>query len=161
MRVLAVLMCGLMLAGVSAQEKKAGEKKLDKKEEKKRLGKPDADLEGVWKVVSVEVEGKPWPAEKIKAMQVAFEGDQVTVTRAKKILGQGRYGADPAQEPAHLDYRESGDVYSVYDTGIYELEDDTLRWCTTADRKKRPAKFDSKEGMLLVLKKQSKVKSEK
>ena len=78
---------------------------------------------------------------------------ELTIQRGKKTLGQGRFTLDPAQKPAHLDYRESADVYSVYDAGIYELENDTLRWCTTADRKKRPVKFDSKEGMLLVLKK--------
>ena len=161
MRTVSILLVTLLLGGAftQAQEKKdkSADKKEDKKEEKKPVIKKDpTPLEGQWSVVSLEYEGKPAPAEKLKGMHLLFEGNQLTIKRGGKIIGQGTFTLDPKQTPAALDYLEARDVYSPYDAGIYLLEGNTLKLCTTADRKKRPTDFDSKQGQVVMLKKATK-----
>ena len=85
-----------------------------------------------------------------------FKGNKLTIHRGKKIIGQGIITLDPAKMPALWDYLEAKDVYSPYDAGIYLLEGDTLKLCTSADRTKRPSDFDSKQGQVIVLKKEKK-----
>jgi len=161
MRAIAVLVCAFSLTTVVDQAtgpKKDPDKKEDKKDDKKDDKKPPpktepTELEGVWTVVSLEYDGKKTADEKLKGLQVIFQGDQLTVKRDKKILGKGSFTLDPKQEPAAIDYREGKDVFSPYDTGIYLLEGDELKWCHTADRNKRPKEFDSKQGAVVVLKK--------
>ena len=161
MRTASILLLTFLLgaAFTQAQEKKdkSADKKEDKKEEKKPVIKKDpTPLEGQWSVVSLEYEGKPAQAEKLKGMHLLFEGNQLTIKRGGKIIGQGTFTLDPKQTPPALDYQEAKDVYSPYDAGIYLLEGNTLKLCTTADRKKRPTDFDSKQGQVVVLKKATK-----
>jgi uncharacterized protein (TIGR03067 family) len=161
MRTAVLLIFSVLLGTAIAQgqdkKDKAADKKEDKKEEKKPVIKKDpTPLEGQWSVVSLEYEGKPAPAEKLKGMHMLFEGNQLTIKRGGKIVGQGTFTLDPKQKPAALDYQEAKDVYSPYDAGIYLLEDNTLKLCTTADRKKRPTDFDSQQGQVVLLKKTTK-----
>jgi uncharacterized protein (TIGR03067 family) len=180
MRILAILACGFMLTAAFAQDngpKKDPDKKEDKKDDKKDPDKKDDKkddkdkkpppkteptiLEGVWTVVSMEYDGKKTADDKLKGMQVTFQGDQLTVKQGKKILGKGSFTLDAKKEPAAIDYREGKDVFSAYDTGIFALDGDDLKWCHTADRKNRPKEFDSKQGMVVVLKKDKESKKEK
>ena len=161
MRTILALTLSLLFAAASTQgqdkKDKAADKKEDKKEEKKPVIKKDATpLEGQWNVMSLEYDGKSAPAEKLKGMHMYFEGNQLTIKRGGKILGQGIFTLDATQKPAVIDYEEAKNVFSPYDTGIYVLEGSTLKLCTTADRKKRPTDFDSKQGQVIVLKKAKK-----
>lgn len=92
------------------------------------------------------------------------KGHKLTITDTKiagvqnetRDLGEGTFVVDKSQTPWHLDAtalkgRDKGSVY----TGIYEIKDDTLRWCVATPGKDRPTKFDTKGSQfLLVLKKQ-------
>jgi uncharacterized protein (TIGR03067 family) len=115
-------------------------------------GKDLKSLEGTWTVVSMESEGKPIPEKVFKGRQMIFKGDQLTIKQGKKILGTGTIKVNFGQVPYSIDYREAKDIYSPYDAGIMQIEGDTMKYCTTAERGKRPDKFDSKLGWLFVLK---------
>jgi uncharacterized protein (TIGR03067 family) len=161
MRTAFLLIFSLILGATVAQGQDKKDKGADKKEEKKEEKKPvitkdPTPLEGRWSVVSLEYQGKPTPAEKLKGFSMLFEGNQLTIKRGDKIIGQGTFTLDPKQKPATIDYQEAKDVFSPYDTGIYLLEGNTLKLCTTADRKNRPGDFDSKQGQVVVLKKATK-----
>jgi uncharacterized protein (TIGR03067 family) len=113
-------------------------------------------LEGTWTVTSWEKDGKPAPDKAFKDMRMIFAKDTLTIKQGKKTLGMGTFKINAGQKPHAIDYKESKDITSVYDVGIFEIEGDTMKYCTTADAKKRPTKFDSKLGWLFVLKKDKK-----
>lgn len=110
-------------------------------------------LQGTWTVVTFEKEGKPVPEKELKGMQWVFAGDKLAINRGKKVLASGTFKLLPGQTPSVIDYREGPDITSPYDAMIYQIEGETLKVCTSADRKKRPSKFESKEAWLFVLKK--------
>jgi uncharacterized protein (TIGR03067 family) len=141
-----------------AQDKK--EQKKDDKDKKDDKGKKDEPkkgeatvLEGTWSVVSMEYGDKKMEGDKVKGMVLVFEGNQLTIKRGAKTIGKGTFTLDGAQKPAHMDYREGKDITSGWDTAIFHVDGGALRLCTTADRKKRPTDFDSKQGQVVVLKK--------
>jgi uncharacterized protein (TIGR03067 family) len=113
-------------------------------------------LEGTWNVVSWERDGKPAPAKELKGMYMIFAKDTLTIKQGKKTLGMGTFKVNTGQKPHAIDYKEGKDIISVYDVGIFQIDGDTMKYCTTADVKKRPTKFDSKQGWLFVLKKEKK-----
>ena len=113
-------------------------------------------MEGTWTVVSWEKDGKPAPDKSFKGMHMIFAKDTLTIMHGKKALGNGTFKVAAGQKPHAIDYKEGKDITSVYDVGIFEIEGDTMKYCTTADAKKRPTKFDSKLGWLFVLKKEKK-----
>lgn len=110
-------------------------------------------LSGTWAVVSFEKEGKPTAEKAFKGMHWEFTADKLVITHGKKTIAVGTLKLSTGQAPAVWDFREGKDIRSPYDSAIYEIEGDTLKVCTTADRKKRPAKFESKDAWLFVLKK--------
>jgi uncharacterized protein (TIGR03067 family) len=143
-----------------SQDKKDDKKeeKKDKKDDKKtvEIKKDPTVLEGTWSVESIEYDGKTADMKKIKDMQFVFQGNQLTVKKGKKVTGQGTFTLDPKAKPATIDYEEGKEIFSPYDTGIFEVKGSNLKLCTTADRKKRPTAFDSKQGQVIVLKKAKK-----
>jgi uncharacterized protein (TIGR03067 family) len=96
--------------------------------------KGPADLQGCWKLVSVEADGKP--ADPLGGGQPRWvvKGDAVSYGGAELA----RLTADPAASPRALDLKfVSPD--RVYE-GVYAVEKDTLRVCLNgrADAKDRP-----------------------
>lgn len=114
------------------------------------------NLEGTWTVTAWEKDGKPTPDKSFKGMHMVFAKDTLTIKQGKKTLGMGTFKIAAGQKPHAIDYKESKEITSVYDVGIFEIDGDTMKYCTTADAKKRPTKFDSKMGWLFVLKKEKK-----
>jgi uncharacterized protein (TIGR03067 family) len=113
-------------------------------------------IEGTWTVVSWEKDGKPAPDKAFKDMHLIFAKDTLTIKQGKKTLGTGTFKISVSQKPHAIDYTEGKDITSVYDAGIFRIDGDTMKYCTTADSKKRPNKFDSKLGWLFELKRQKK-----
>ena len=113
-------------------------------------------MEGTWTVVSWEKDGKPAPEKAFNGMHMIFAKDTLTIKQGKKTLGMGTFKVGAGQKPHAINYTEGKDITSVYDVGIFQIEGDTMKYCTTADAKKRPTKFDSKQGWLFELKKANK-----
>jgi uncharacterized protein (TIGR03067 family) len=114
--------------------------------------KEAAKLEGVWTVVSMERDGKASPEKTIKGMMFVFKGNHLVIKKGRREIGAGTIKINTSSSPHSVDYREGKDIISPYDCAIFQIDDSTLKWCTTADRSKRPTAFDSKQGLLFVLK---------
>jgi len=120
-------------------------------------GKSDLDaLQGVWRVVSGEMQGQPLPAEEIKEMngQLTIKGNNVT-WKSSKDEDTGTITLDPAKKPKHIDItaKNLGNGKTV--KGIYELNGDEFKVCMDPDSSERPSDFKTKEGsgaMVLVFK---------
>lgn len=123
-------------------------------------------LQGTWVVVSAEMKGQPF--EVLKGSKIVFSGETVTF-KAKEQEGKGTFAIDPAAKPRAIDLSKSGeDGKKETDAGVYQLDGDELKLCLGGVKKqrtfpdgkedstgsKRPTGFDSRQGVLLILKRE-------
>lgn len=124
-KVLSTIACLALLAGNSSA----------------RADDPPAELQGCWKLVSVEIEGEMGPP--------IGRGEPRWVIKGNKVFYGGEEAlqltADPSTSPRVLDLKFS-DPNRVYE-GIYAVEKDTLKVCLNgrADAKDRPGSFSTKD----------------
>jgi uncharacterized protein (TIGR03067 family) len=111
--------------------------------------KDKEQLQGTWRPVSAEQEGKAQPDAKEHLL--TFEGDTFTIKRGDQLFVKGTFTLDPSKTPKVIDMkvtegrREEDKGKEV--RGIYELDKDTLKWCTAEPGgKDRPKEFAAKEG---------------
>jgi uncharacterized protein (TIGR03067 family) len=137
----------------------------DKKED---LSKKDLnELQGEWVGVSAEVRGRPVPAELVKDSRMTVQGNKMTFRSGGKTT-ESIFTLDPAKNPKEIDFT-SKDKNGTKTRAIYFLEGDQLKLCIAWATKKvfgkdndkleegkRPTKFDSNQGGLLILKRHKK-----
>ena len=65
---------------------------------------PTAKLDGTWRAVAAERDGKP--ATDVIGHRLTFAGGKFTITRGRdgKTLYAGTYKTDPAKRPAQIDF---------------------------------------------------------
>ena len=103
-------------------------------------------LQGVWKVVSVERNGKPAPNDDIKEGTVFIQGNRFIIQTMDKHQDK-EYGLDPAQRPKGIDLRNrEGRGRDKLVRGIYLLERDRLKLCLGDAGQERPEKFSTEPG---------------
>ncbi len=118
-----------------------------------------AKLDGVWIVTSAEMPGVSLDA--MKGTKFAFADGKVTTPDGV----EAPFSVDASKDPKWINLPTPAKLMAQ---GIYQLDGDTLQWCTAIPQKKklpagkegmvpgpRPKKFDAAEGVLVVLKKQS------
>jgi uncharacterized protein (TIGR03067 family) len=119
-------------------------------------------LQGVWRVASVEEDGKAAPADDVKNITVTFEKDTFTMKEGDKVTLRGTFKLDPAAKPKGIDMTITeagkGEHTPKKMLGVYEWSKDGLRWCVAMpDAKERPKALETKEGdgqTLLTLKRE-------
>ena len=126
------LLASALAAGVSAQDP----------------GKDDLKrLEGTWRMVSGEADGKKAPEEELKKIKVIFKGDAYTVMSDGRVEEKGTQKLDPTKKPKTIDYTMTeGPTKGKTHLGIYELDGDTVKFCFAAPGGDRPTDFTAKEG---------------
>jgi uncharacterized protein (TIGR03067 family) len=141
-------LASMALAGVAADEPKAGEKAAVKQ------------LQGVWRPESVIESGRRLTGtdlETYKGMTLTIRDDKSTLKAADgAVLSACELKVDAGRDPKTFDAKEVeglgvGRTYK----GIWEVEADTLKWCFST--KDRPRGFESQEQadfFLLVLRRQ-------
>jgi uncharacterized protein (TIGR03067 family) len=152
----ALARCSLVAVLVSLAAGAVGQGRADDTA-KKEL----ARLEGTWVLVKMEIEGRslldkdrPWPKLVIKDGKARFDAKEAETIPLTKVL-------DLSRKPKTVTVPYEGKV-TFY--GIYEVVGDELHVCgdgvDTAQEKdpeaRRPRKFDSKEGLLLIFKREKK-----
>jgi uncharacterized protein (TIGR03067 family) len=109
-------------------------------------------IQGTWKFVSQEMDGKPRPKEELAKQTITFAGDKWTVHRDGKVIQAGTHKFDAGKKPAQVDavVTEGEDKGSTM-LGIYELKGDTIKVCFDPKGKERPTDFTSKTGRMTAV----------
>ena len=86
-----------------------------------------ASLQGIWNAKSMEVDGKPAPAEAVKLMRFTFKGGNVSV---RGNFNDDReeecsYAIDATKSPKHIDIKPPKEDKSIL--GIYDIKGDELK----------------------------------
>jgi uncharacterized protein (TIGR03067 family) len=127
-----VVVCCLAAPWRSAQPVASAQEKLDKAEAAK---KELAALQGTWKMVAYEEDGKEVPAED---RLYIIDKDKMTFKQNGEVAAEGTLELDATRTPKHLDYRiTSGQT----DLIIYTRVGDYLIQCGRRDGKTRPSEF--------------------
>jgi uncharacterized protein (TIGR03067 family) len=139
MRLIAVAIVGGLLAGAGHAAEVPDERDDTQK------------LQGVWRGAELEIKGDTLPPTSARSMRLRFTKDNFTIEQGGKITVQGRYTLDPASKPKTIDLTIADTVQAVNKgavvLGIYELEKNQLRLCTTkANDQDRPKKLATKRG---------------
>ena len=112
-------------------------------------------LQGTWRIVASEYEGKKTPMEELKKYELLIKGNRITEFNAGKATSETVYQLDPTKKPKGigLDFG-LGPCVSVRLEGIYVLEGDTFKMCVSFQPGKRPTKFttnpESRTGLVIL-----------
>jgi RNA polymerase sigma factor (sigma-70 family) len=124
------------------------EKREDPKSPDPKLAPADdlKRLNGDWKVVALETNGKKAPAAALEGMRWSFSGAEVRFADAGEELGEkSSVKLDPSQSPKHIDLVGlEGAGKGMTSPGIYKLEKDRLVIClrdSKSAEKGRPTTF--------------------
>src|SRR4051812_44945915 len=103
-------------------------------------------LQGVWSVVSMEMNGKPLSEDRRKKTRLTIRGENFTFDTGADSH-EGLYKIDPTKNPKQLDIvitrgDEKGKVYLV----IYKFDDGKMIQAMRLDNKSRPSEFTGKAG---------------
>src|SRR5262249_18038226 len=103
-------------------------------------------LQGAWDLRGSVADGTPPAAGALKGSRVLVEGDAITLV-FQGATSRGTFRLDSVPTPRTLDVAfpegpEKGNSY----LGIYEIEEDTWRFCRTRAGKGRPTAFAARAG---------------
>jgi RNA polymerase sigma-70 factor (ECF subfamily) len=120
-----LLACGLLFA----EGLPSGKHPENMPQETRPVGKEKQvkglkELEGIWKVVSLETEGKKAPEAELKGMRWTFKGSSLHITdETDQAGGMCTVKVDPSKKPKHIDITsEEGPTKGKTVQGIYKLE---------------------------------------
>lgn len=94
------------------------------------IKKDAASIQGTWKLVALETDGKQAPAEIVAALKLVFRGDTLTFMPGEPGFTNYRYTLEPTAKPGsftmtHADGSDKGET----EKGIYSLDGDRLKIC--------------------------------
>ncbi len=111
-----------------------------------RPGDDLKDLEGKWKAVYFERDGK-----EVKLQNETFStitGDKYVIKSGDNVVAAGTMKLDPSKNPKAVDitYTDGPDKGKTF-KGIYQIDGDTSKFCRAgAPDQERPTEFKTKEG---------------
>jgi uncharacterized protein (TIGR03067 family) len=120
-------------------------------------------LKGTWKITSFQVNGQqPIGDDQLDSITTTIdEKGKLTVEAGGATVVEATTKIDPTKKPKTIDFAfTDGQLAGKSALGIYELKDDTLKYCRAAPDKPRPTEFSAKEGseQTLVVYKREKAK---
>jgi uncharacterized protein (TIGR03067 family) len=124
--------------------------------------KKDQDaLQGTWKVVSAERDGKP--VEELKGFLMTFAKDTFAIKKGEEVVVKGTFKIDPSKSPKVMEMKiTEGEGKGKDAHAIYELTKGGLRWCSgEAGKDDRPKEFATNQGAAHILATMEKGKEKK
>jgi len=110
--------------------------------------KEEQALRGTWQAEASERGGKP--ASDVLGDQFIFSRDDLTVHRNGRSHLKGIFRLDPSKTPKQIDLIVTQSPDGMWDGqtlhGIYELEGNQLRWCSSLPNHPRPQGFSPVTG---------------
>jgi uncharacterized protein (TIGR03067 family) len=109
--------------------------------------------QGTWRVVSLQVDGKPALESDAKKITVVNHVDGTWSIRVDdKEIAKGTSEIDPTQNPKTIDFTPSeGSERGKLFLGIYEIKGDSRKLCYAPTGRQRPSEFSSQPGSGHVL----------
>ena len=98
-------------------------------------------IQGTWLLTELIVAGEKVPAKDVEGMKFVFENNKFTIVPPTADTGvvdkrTFTFKLDGGKQPAQVDIVAlDGEHKGVTSPGIYEIKDDTLRWCQSDDPK--------------------------
>jgi uncharacterized protein (TIGR03067 family) len=120
------------------------DKKVDAEPENEKHQPRPTEIDGIWKIESAD--GDASQTRELKGTKFWFDKG----IAVGHFIKDSPFTVDASKDPKWLDL---GKI-----PGIYKLDGDTLTWCRGANA--RPSRFDSKEGLLLVLRRDTKANAD-
>ena len=115
-------------------------------------GKKKSKLQGTWRAVSGIQNGKEDKTPEEHTL--TFEGKTFIMKKGDKVEAKGTFDVDPKKKPHTIDMTMTEGRKKFKDKiakGIYEINEDTLRWCSSAPGiESRPTEFAAPEGSKLL-----------
>jgi len=109
-------------------------------------------IQGTWRFVSQEMDGKEAPKDKLEKMTITFEGDKWTVRAGDKVVQGGTHKFDPTKKPGQVTAMvKEGENKGTTMLGIYEMKENTIKVCFDPKGKERPTSFSSKDGRFMAV----------
>jgi uncharacterized protein (TIGR03067 family) len=112
-----------------------------------------AKLQGTWKRVAAEVDGKKVPAAELQTSTLTVDGDKYMLNMAGQMR-TGVFKLDPSKTPKQIDIvSDAGPNKGKSLPGIYELDGDVFKYVVSSPGKERPTDFTAKPGHALYVNK--------
>jgi len=109
--------------------------------EDEAIKKDRKHIEGTWRIVSLEIDGKKSMEEDIKKLTVVNGSDGTWSLRVDDIeISKGTSTIDPTKKPKTIDFVVDGKDHYL---GIYELGENTRKLCFAPSGQERPTEFSS------------------
>jgi len=104
-------------------------------------------LQGEWSMVSGEIDGQALPADSVKTAKRVSKDNETTVTINGQVFMKAKYTIDDTKKPKAIDYDVTeGVTKGQKQLGIYEIGQDTVRFCFSIPGKDRPTDFTTAQG---------------
>jgi uncharacterized protein (TIGR03067 family) len=131
-RLILLTAVGLLVGAEDAQE--AAKKDLMK-------------LQGSWSMVSATQDGQEAPKDLVKGSKRVCKDDELTVTIDDRLYMKATIVLDPSKKPKAIDYTVTeGFNKGKKLLGIYEVKENTLKFCFARPGKDRPKDFTADTG---------------
>lgn len=109
--------------------------------------KGDDSLQGAWRLIGGETDGKALTKKQLKGGKLAVKGDHYTVTLADKGTVKGTEKVDPTKAPKTMDITDdNGPNKGKTCLGIYEVKGDEFHCAFAPPGKPRPTTFATTPG---------------
>lgn len=110
------------------------------------MGNDLDQLQGLWTVSSLEVDGEAMPPAMLAEARIVVTGDRFTSTGMGAVY-EGTLTLDLSASPPRIDMKFlSGPEKGNTNRGIYQLDNDSWKLCLATRGKVRPRSFRSKPG---------------
>jgi uncharacterized protein (TIGR03067 family) len=101
-------------------------------------------LQGTWKVLTANKDGKPLPAELVKNLKLTFRGEKF-ILRVADETREGTFTLQPAKKPKAITVTHA-DGKTKPSEGIYAFDKGRLSLCFAEPGQDRPTGFEPKDG---------------